>query len=223
MSDASLPKAPDSEKGKQVREQYFALAKSSARGVKSYEDLYERYARSPNAAQALDQEVARTALKSGSSPRQVIQLLAQGPFTQQQTISLEPEEKKAAIPGLLQYAQTVVNSVQQQRYLEYACAVTGTIQSYPDLYREYVGSDLSAIQLDQKVTAAALGAGENANAVSQLLQQGPYARFQLDVKHVPLQTIEQYASGTVAQVQAIQSLHLGQSQRLPNLSKGLEL
>jgi hypothetical protein len=36
MSDASLPKAPDSEKGKQVREQYFALAKSSARGVKSY-------------------------------------------------------------------------------------------------------------------------------------------------------------------------------------------
>jgi hypothetical protein len=59
--------------------------------------------------------------------------------------------------------------------------------------------------------------------VSQLLQQGPYARFQLDVKHVPLQTIEQYASGTVAQVQAIQSLQLGQSQRSPNLSKGLEL
>ena len=68
MSDASQPKAPDSEKGKQVREQYFALAKSSARGVKSYEDLYERYTGSPNAAQALDQEVARTALKSGSSP-----------------------------------------------------------------------------------------------------------------------------------------------------------
>jgi len=153
----------------------------------------------------------------------VIQLLAQGPFTQQQTISLEAEEKKAAIPSLLQYAQTVVNSVQQQRYLEYACAVTGTIQSFPDLYREYVGSDLSAIQLDQMVTAAALGAGENANAVSQLLQQGPYARFQLDVKHVPTQTIEQYASGTVAQVQAIQSLQLGQSQRSPNLSKGMEL
>jgi hypothetical protein len=66
-------------------------------------------------------------------------------------------------------------------------------------------------QLDQKVTAAALGAGENANAISQLLQQGPYARFHLDVKHVPLQTIEQYASGTVVQVQAIQSLQLGQS------------
>jgi hypothetical protein len=66
--------------------------------------------------------------------------LAQGPFTQQQTVDLEAEEKKAAIPGLLQYAQTVVSSVQQQRYLEYACAVTGTIQSYPDLYQEYVGS-----------------------------------------------------------------------------------
>ena len=68
MSDASLPKAPDSEKGKQVREQYFTLAKSSARGVKSYEDLYERYAGSPNAAQALDQEVARTALKEWQFP-----------------------------------------------------------------------------------------------------------------------------------------------------------
>ena len=47
--------------------------------------------------------------------------------------------------------------------------------------------------------------------------------FKLDVKHVPLQTIEQYASGTVAQVQAIQSLQLGQAQRSSNLSKGLEL
>jgi hypothetical protein len=47
--------------------------------------------------------------------------------------------------------------------------------------------------------------------------------FSWDVKHVPLQTIAQYASGTVAQVQAIQSLQLGQSQWSPNLSKGLEL
>ena len=223
MSEANLPKAPETDKGKQARAQYFALAKATARGIQSYEDLYQLYAGSPAAAQALDQDVARTALKSGSSPRQVIQLLAQGPFTQQQTVDLEPDQKKAAIPGLLQYAQTVANTVQQQRYLEYACAVTGTIQSYPDLYREYIGSDLAAIQLDQKVTAAALGAGEKANAVAQLLQQGPYARFQLDVKHVPVQTIEQYASGTVAQVQAIQSLQGNQQQRGPNLSKGLQL
>ncbi|MGF1496534.1 MAG: hypothetical protein ACFB8W_06870 [Elainellaceae cyanobacterium] len=57
------------------------------------------------------------------------------------------------------------------------------------------------------------------NGVAQLLQQGPYARFQLDVKRVPRQSIEQYASGTVAQVQAIQTLQLGQSQRSPYLSK----
>jgi hypothetical protein len=71
------------------------------------------------------------------------------------------------------------------------------VKSYKDLYERYVGSPNAA---------AALGAEENANAVSQLLQQGPYARFQLEVRHVPLQTIEQYTSGTVAQVQSIQAL-----------------
>lgn len=223
MSDANLPKVPGSEKGKQVRAQYLSLAKAIARGIQSYDDLYQQYVNDSAAAQALDQDIARTALKTGHSPRQIIQLLAQGPFTQQQAVTLSAEEKQAALSDLLQYAQTTVKQVQQQRYLEYACAVTGNIQSYPDLYREYVGSDLAAIQLDQKVTAAALGAGENASAVADLLKQGPYARFQLDVKHVPPQTIDQYASGTVIQVQAIQSLQLGQSQRMPNSSKGLEL
>ncbi|MGF1498412.1 MAG: hypothetical protein ACFB8W_16550, partial [Elainellaceae cyanobacterium] len=80
----------------------------------------------------------------------------------------------------------------------------------------------AAIQLDQKVTAAALGAGESANGVAQLLQQGPYARFQLDVKRVAHQSIEQYASGTVAQVQVIQTLQVGQSQRSPQLSRERE-
>ena len=223
MSEANLPKVPDSEKGKQARAQYLSLAKAITRGIQSYDALYQQYVSNSAAAQALDQDVARTALKTGHSPRQVIQLLAQGPFTQQRAVTLNAEEKQAALSGLLQYAQTTVEQVQQQRYLEYACAVTGSIQSYPDLYREYVGSDLAAIQLDQKVTATALGAGENASAVADLLKQGPYARFQLDVKHVPPQTIGQYAKGTVTQVQAIQSLQPGQSQRTPNSSKGLEL
>ena len=90
----------------------------------------------------------------------------------------------------------------------------GKIQSYPDLYRDYVSSDLSAIQLDQKVTAAALGVGESGESVATLLYQGPYARFQQDVQRMAPQTIEQYARGTVAQVQAIQTLQMGQAPRM---------
>jgi hypothetical protein len=106
--------------------------------------------------------------------------------------------------------------------LEYACSVTGKIQSYPDLYRDYVSSDLSAIQLDQKVTAAALGAGESGESVATLLYQGPYARFQQDVQGMAPPMIEQYARGTVAQVQAIQALQMGRSQRSIPRSRGIE-
>ena len=52
-----------------------------------------------------------------------------------------------------------MEGVQQQRFVDYANAVTGKVWNYPDLYRAYIGSDLAAIQLDQKVAAAALQAG----------------------------------------------------------------
>ncbi|MBE9141433.1 hypothetical protein IQ254_30290 [Nodosilinea sp. LEGE 07088] len=222
MTEPQLPKEPETEKGRLMRQQYLALAKASLKDAKDYESLYTRYSDNSIAAQELDQEVARAALQTGKAPRQVIQLLAQGPFTQQQILGLSEEEKKAALPKLLQYAQTTVDGLQQQRYLEYACSATGKIQSYPDLYRDYVSSDLSAIQLDQKVTAAALGAGESGESVAALLHQGPYARFQQDVQGVGPQTIEQYARGTVAQVQAIQALQTGQTQRSPRFSQKLE-
>ncbi len=222
MSEPQLPKEPESEKGRLMRQQYLALAKASLKDAKDYESLYTRYSDNPIAAQGLDQEVARAALQTGKAPRQVLQLLAQGPFTQQRILRLSDEEKKAALPQLLQYAQKTVDSLQQQRYLEYACSVTGKTQSYSDLYRDNVSSDLSAIQLDQKVTAAAVGAGESGEGVAALLHQGPYARFQQDVQGVAPQTIEQYARGTVAQVQAIQALQMGQSQRMPNRFKELE-
>jgi hypothetical protein len=222
MSEPLLPKEPETEKGRVMRQQYLALAKASLKDAKDYDSLYNRYSDNPTSAQGLDQEVARAALQTGKSPRQVIQLLAQGPFTQQQILGLSEEEKKEALPKLLQYAQKTVDSLQQQRYLEYACSVTGKIQSYPDLYRDYVSSDLAAIQLDQKVTAAALGTGESGDAVAELLHQGPYARFQQDLQGVAAPIIEQYARGTVAQVQAIQALQVGQPQRMPLRSRNLE-
>jgi len=222
MSEPQLPKEPESEKGRLMRQQYLALAKASLKDAKDYESLYTRYSDNSVAAQGLDQEVARAALQTGKSPRQVIQLLAQGPFTQKQIVGLSDEEKQAALPKLLQYAQKTVDSLQQQRYLEYACSVTGKTQSYSDLYRDNVSSDLSAIQLDQKVTAAALGVGESGDGVAALLLQGPYSRFQQDVQGTSLQTVEQYARGTVAQVQAIQALQMGQSQRMPPRTRNLE-
>jgi hypothetical protein len=51
-----------------------------------------------------------------------------------------------------------------------------------------------------------LQGGEGAGAIAALLQQSPYARFQREVKQVSPEVIEQYARGTVAQVQEIQSL-----------------
>jgi rubrerythrin len=209
--EPSLPREPETEKGQFAREQYLAFAKAALReNLTDYLALFQKYADDRSeiqqAAQSLDQTVARVALQSGHSPRQVMQFLAQGPFTQYETRALSVEEKQAALPKLLHYAKQTVEAAQQQRYTEYANAVTGRIRSYADLYREHITSDLMAIQLDQKVVAAALRAGESTEAVTHLLSQGPYARFQQDVKQVSMETIKNYAKGTVAQVQSIQSL-----------------
>lgn len=67
-----------------------------------------------------------------------------------------------------------------------------------------------AIQLDQKVVAAALRSGESAEAVVHLLHQGPYAQFQQGVKQVSAVTIDQYAKDTVAQVPSNQALQVSE-------------
>ncbi|NEP20278.1 MAG: hypothetical protein F6J97_25930 [Leptolyngbya sp. SIO4C1] len=207
------PREPETEKGQLARAQYLAFAKAALReNLSSYQALFEKYVsdqpETQQAAQGLDQTVARIALQAGHSPRQVIQFIAQGPFAQYETRALSAEDRKAALPKLLHYAKTIVEDAQKQRYTEYANAVTGKIRSYADLYREHISSDLMAIQLDQKVVAAALRSGESAEAVVHLLHQGPYAQFQQGVKQVSAVTIDQYARGTVAQVQSIQALQV---------------
>lgn len=165
-SNRLTAREPETEKGRLAREQYLSFARASLNdGSLEYSTLYQTYAGSSSerqqAAQSLDQSVALLALKSGNAPRHVIQVLAQGPFTQHQTRDLSPEAKQTALPGLLHYAQSTVEAAQRQRFLEYANAATGKVWNYPDLYREHIGSDLAAIQLDQKVVAAALQAGES--------------------------------------------------------------
>ena len=208
-----LPREPDTEKGQQAREQYLVLAKAALRvNFEDYQTLFQAYAseepEEQQTAQQLDRTVAQVALQAGHSPRQVIQFVAQGPYVQCETRVQSSEEKKAALPKLLHYAKTQVDTAQKQRYTEYANAVTGKIQSYADLYREHVSSDLAAIQLDQQVVAAALRAGESAEVVTHLLYQGPYAQFQQGVKGMDARSLDQYAKGTVAQVQSIQSLQI---------------
>ncbi|WP_181357363.1 hypothetical protein [Stenomitos frigidus] len=208
---ASQPREPETEKARSIREQYLAFARVVVgASALNYLSLYERYASDrpdvQQAAQALDQNLAKLALQAGNAPRVVTQLLAQGPFTQFQTRTLSPEAKQAALPGLLQYAQSTVETAQRQRFVDFASTVTGKVWNYPDLYREHVGSDLTAIQLDQKVAAAALKAGEAPEAIAALLQHSPYARFQREVRQVKPEVLEQYAKGTVAQVQELQSL-----------------
>lgn len=211
QNDLSQPREPETEKARSMREQYLAFAKVAlADQTLSYPSLYQRYASDradvKQAAQSLDHAVAKLALSAGQAPRGVTQLLAQGPFTQFQTRDRSPEVRQAALPALLQYVQATVEAVQRQRFVAYANAATGKVWNYPDLYREHIGSDLAAIQLDQKVAAAALQDGEGAGAIATLLQQSPYARFQREVKQVQPEVIEHYARGTVAQVQEIQSL-----------------
>jgi hypothetical protein len=201
---AATPREPETEKGKLTREQYLGFARTALQETIDYLGLYQKQAIA--SAQSLDQSVALLALQSGIPPRQVMQLLAQGIYTQHQTCQSSPQEKQAALPGLLQYAQAIVETAQRQRFIQYANAVTGKSWNYPDLYREHLSSDLTAIQLDQKVAAAGLKAGEAAEGIAALLQHSPYAQFQRDVKQVQAGAIEQYAKGTVAQVQEIQAL-----------------
>lgn len=219
-----VPREPETEKGKRARSQYLAFAKSVLKAeFPDYLALFREYAKNdPDAqqsAQALDRSVAIAILQAGNPPRQVISILAQGPFTQYQTRDLTPDEKRAALPKLLHYAKTVVEDAQRQRFVDYANRVTSKIQTYPDLYRTHLDSDLSAIQLDQKVTAAALIDGDTPESVAALLLQGPYAQFQREVRQMSGEAIEQYAKGTVSQVQAIQSIQspgVARSRRSPD-------
>ncbi len=219
----TVPREPETDKARQMREQYLSFAKSVlGNAMLNYTDLYQRYLGNAAGARSLDQSVAIAALKSGLDPKTTIQLLAQGPITQVQTRSLTPDARKAALPGILKYTQSTVDQAQRQRYVEYANTVTGRQWSYPDLYREYVGSDLTAIQLDQKIAAAALNSGESAQSVTELLHQGPYSQFQVGVKQVNLATIQQYGKGTVAQVQDIQGMRSQSPERTRQRPKDLE-
>ncbi|MBD1845694.1 hypothetical protein H6F89_20240 [Cyanobacteria bacterium FACHB-63] len=226
-SNPNTPRDPETDKARLMREQYLSFAKSVlSDATLSYSALYERYASDradiQQSARSLDQSVATAALKAGLDAKTTIQLLAQGPKTQYQTQSLDADAKKAALPGILKYSQSTVEAIQRQRYTEYAIAVTGRQWTYPDLYREHISNDLIAIQLDQRVAAAALRAGESPEAVTSLLQQGPYSQFQVGLKQVNPAVIEQYGRGTVAQVQEIQSLRPPTPERTRQRPKDLE-
>jgi hypothetical protein len=71
--DRSLPREPETEKARSLREQYLACARVAlADPTLSYPSLYQRYASDQaevqQAARLLDQAVAQVALQSGQVP-----------------------------------------------------------------------------------------------------------------------------------------------------------
>ena len=151
-----------------------------------------------------------------------------GPFTQQQTVGLEAEEKKAAIPGLP--AVTRPNGGQSR-------FSSSGIWNTPAPSQERFKATRICTENTSAVTLSADSAGSEGDGgssgglgkmpqmrCSQLLQQGapPYALrvsagCEACARFKPLSSMP---VGTVAQgVQAIQSLQLGQSQRSSNLFK----
>ena len=72
-SIAVAPQEPETEKGRLAREQYLSAARAVLGEAKlSYADLYQRYSGSGSevqqAAQSLDQAIARAALNAGKAP-----------------------------------------------------------------------------------------------------------------------------------------------------------
>ena len=53
MSAPLLPKEPETEKGRLIRQQYLALAKASLKDANNYDSLYTRYSANSIAAQGI--------------------------------------------------------------------------------------------------------------------------------------------------------------------------
>ncbi len=77
------PKEPQTEGGRQARQQYLQFAQRIIdEPTLDYTTLYKRFAPNDWAAIQLNDAVAEVALREGMAPQGVIGLLYQGPFTQ---------------------------------------------------------------------------------------------------------------------------------------------
>ncbi|MCU0567477.1 MAG: hypothetical protein MUF49_12880 [Oculatellaceae cyanobacterium Prado106] len=85
------PKEPETETGKQARQQYLEHAQRiTGEAGLDYATLYQRFAQNDWAAIKLDDAIALSALRAGYSPKEVVGILHQSPYLQYQVHANSP-------------------------------------------------------------------------------------------------------------------------------------
>ena len=103
------PKTPETEAGKEARQQYLTLARQVIGEAQlDYNTLYQRFAENDWAAIKLDDAVALKALKAGHSPKTVVGMLHQSPYIQHQV-----HQNKVPLAPMSQYVRSTVIKVMQ--------------------------------------------------------------------------------------------------------------
>ena len=104
------PKTPETEVGRQARQQYLTLAREViGEDDLDYTTLYQRFAENDWAAIKLDDAVALQGLKAGFTPKEVAVMLLQSPYIQHQI-----HHKRVPAAPMTQYAKgTVIKMLQQ--------------------------------------------------------------------------------------------------------------
>ena len=104
------PKEPDNSAGQQARQRYLELSRRLIGEPKlDYTTLYQRFATNDWAAVKLDDAIALSALKSGSTPKETVAILHQSPYLQHQI-----HQNKVPLAPMSQYVRsTVLKAVQQ--------------------------------------------------------------------------------------------------------------
>jgi hypothetical protein len=104
------PKEPANELGRRSRQLYVEQAKQVIGDRElDYLTLYERFALNDWAAVKLDETVALSALKSGVLPKDIVNMLHQGPYIQHQV-----HINQVPVLAMSQYARGLVLQVWHQ-------------------------------------------------------------------------------------------------------------
>jgi hypothetical protein len=117
MTMELTPKTPETEVGRQARQQYLTLAREViGEEDLDYTTLYQRFAENDWAAIKLDDAVALQGLKAGFTPKEVAVCLLQSPYIQHQI-----HHNRVPAAPMTQYAKgTVIKMLQQLRVTQSA-------------------------------------------------------------------------------------------------------
>jgi hypothetical protein len=117
MTMELTPKTPETDVGRQARQQYLTLARAViGEEYLDYTTLYQRFADNDWAAIKLDDAVALQGLQAGFPPKEVAVCLLQSPYIQHQI-----HHNRVPAAPMTQYAKgTVIKMLQQLRVTQSA-------------------------------------------------------------------------------------------------------